>query len=142
MTLSALPPVPPPPSFGPDSRQETFYRTAGCLGAELSKEGGEVHVAATATGYPASAVDLGRLQAEIELALAGLSIDEIRARWSDEVLPWLAAFTRVWVQRRKALHAEIREKGVALTIEAQDDAGYYTYTFDIFPGRPHTDRGR
>lgn len=138
---SVLPSVPPPPSFGPDPRQEIFYRTVGHLSAEFQGKG-EIHVASTATGYPASAVDLGRLQAEIERALAGLTPDEIRARWSAEVLPWLAEFTRNWIQRRKTLQAEIRERGIALTIETQDDSGHYTYAFDVFPGRRHSDLDR
>ena len=138
---STLPPVPPPPSFGPDPRQEIFYRTVGHLSAEL-QEKGEIHVASTATGYPASAVDLGRLQAEIEQALAGLTLDDIRSRWTDEVLPWLAEFTRNWIQRRKTLRAEIRGQGIAFTIETQDDRGHYTYAFDAFPGRRHSGLGR
>ena len=138
---ATLPPVPPPPSFGPDPRQEIFYQTVGRLGAEL-QEKGEIRVASTATGYPASAVDLGRLQTEIEQALAGLTLDEIRSRWDAEVLPWLAEFTRNWIQRRKTLRTEIRGHGIALTIETQDDIGHYTYAFDVFPGRRHSDLGR
>lgn len=129
-----LPAIPPPPCFGPDARQETFYRTVRQL-TERPPEDGEVRVAATDTGYPASAVDLARLQAEIERGLADLSMAEIRSRWTEEILPWLAAFTRAWVQRRKALHADPRGRGIAVRIETQDDFGYYTYAFDIFPGR-------
>ena len=67
--MKELPPIPEPPSLGPDPRQETFYRIVGRLTSALSEVEGEIRATATSTGYPASAVDLGRLKTEIERAL-------------------------------------------------------------------------
>ena len=58
----------------------------------LSHPESEVRVAATSTGFPASAVDLGRLQTEIERAFAGWSSEEIRSRWRSDVFPWISQF--------------------------------------------------
>jgi hypothetical protein len=133
--VNALPPVPEPPSFGPDPRQETFYAIVGRLGAALSEVEGEVRVAATSTGYPASAVDLGRLQSEMERALAGWSSSEIRSRWRDEVFPWISQFTRAWVQRRSILTAKRTRSGIRIVLDTKDDRGYYHYVFEVFLNR-------
>src|SRR5207249_9630100 len=91
-----LPAVPDPPSFGPDPRQEMFYTVIGRLVPALSHPESQVRVAATSTGFPASAVDLGRLQTEIERAFAGWSSKEIRSRWRSDVFAWISRFTRTW----------------------------------------------
>jgi hypothetical protein len=83
-----------------------------------------VRVAATSTGFPASAVDLGRLQTEIERAFAGWSSEEIRSRWRSDVFPWVSQFTRTWVQRRSVLH-------VRIGLDTKDDRGYYHYVFEV-----------
>jgi len=127
-----LPPIPEPPSFGPDPRQETFYAIVGRLGTALSEAGGELRVAATSTGYPASAVDLGRLQSELERALTGWSTREIRTRWRDEVFPWISQFTRAWVQRRSILTAKRTRSGVRIVLDTKDGRGYYHYVFEVF----------
>jgi len=40
-----------------------------------------------------------------------------------------------WVQRCKCIHMELGDVGVTITLDTQDDRGYYTYTFEVFPGR-------
>lgn len=140
--MRMLPPIPEPPSFGPDPRQETFYDIVGNLDSALSGAEGEVRVASTATGFPASAVNLGRLQSEIERALAGWSMKEVRGRWRDEVFPWIAAFTRTWVQRRSILRLTRARSGIRIVLDAKDDYGYYHYVFDVFPNRGTRDAPR
>ncbi len=130
--MRALPVVPDPPVFGPDPRQENFYAIVGRLVPALSDSETEVQVAATATGYPASTVDLGRLQIEVERALAGWSIKEMRARWRDDVFPWICEFTRAWVQRRSLLTAKRTRSGIRIILDTKDDRGYYHYVFEVF----------
>ena len=130
--MRELPPIPEPPSFGPDPRQETFYRIVGRLTSALSGAEGDVRAAATATGYPASAVDLGRLQTEIERALAGWSRRDIRVRWRDEVFPWISGLTRGWVQRRSILTLKRTRTGIRVILDTKDDRGSYHYVFEAF----------
>jgi hypothetical protein len=137
LTGPSLPPVPEPPSFGPDPRQETFYGIVGRLTSALA-EAGEVQVAATGTGFPASAVDLGRLQSEIEFALAGWSSPEVRARWREDVFPWLSRFTRAWVQRRSIFEARRTRTGIRLVLDTKDDRGHYHYVVEAFLNRRAT----
>lgn len=128
--MKALPPIPEPPSFGPDPRQETFYRIVGRFTSALAGVEGEIRAAATSTGYPASAVDLGRLQSEIERALDGWSRHEIRARWRAEVFPWISSLTRAWVQRRSLLTLKRTRLGIRVLLDTKDDRGYYHYVFE------------
>jgi len=104
----------------------------GRLTSALSGVEGEIHTAATSTGYPASAVDLGRLQSEIERALTGWPRKEVRARWRDEVFPWISALTRAWVQRRSILTLKRTRTGIRVIIDTKDDRGYYHYVFEAF----------
>ena len=134
--MNELPPVPEPPAFGPDPRQETFYSVVGRLIPALSDPDGEVRVASTSTGFPASAVDLGRLQSEMERAFAGWSRKEIRFRWRDDVFPWISQFTRAWVQRRSILQARCTRLGIRIVLDTKDDRGYYHYVFEVFLRRP------
>ena len=85
-------------------------------------------------GFPASAVDLGRLQETAEHALRHFTEERLARRW-DEVFDWVRRFLARWVQRRKAL--QIKRHGAAIHVEltTQDDLGYYKYAFDIFPER-------
>ena len=131
MSERELPAVPDPPSFGPDPRQEMFYTVIGRLVPALSHPESEVRVAATSTGFPASAVDLGRLQTEIERAFAGWSSKEIRSRWRSDVFPWISRFTRTWVQRRSVLHAKPIRSGIRIGLDTKDDRGYYHYVFEV-----------
>ncbi len=133
--MNELPSVPEPPSFGPDPRQETFYAVVGRLVPALSDPDSEVRIAATSTGFPAAAVALGRLQSEMERALAGWSSKEIRSRWRDEVFPWISQFTRAWVQRRSMLHATPTRSGIRIVLDTKDDRGYYHYVFEVFLNR-------
>jgi hypothetical protein len=133
--VKELPPVPDPPSFGPDPQQETFYTVVGRLIPALSDADNEVHVAASSTGFPASSVDLGRLQSEIERALGGWSSTEIEARWRDDVFPWISQFTRAWVQRRSILQATRTRSGIRIVLDTKDDRGYYHYVFEAFLNR-------
>jgi len=45
-----------------------------------------------------------------------------------------------WIQRCKAIHFDLGENGVSLTIETQDDRGYYEYKLDVFPQRAGSTR--
>jgi hypothetical protein len=87
-----------------------------------------------ATGFYASAVDLGRLQAALGRGIARLNMAQVEARW-DEIRTWMSGVLRAWVQRYKMVHIERRETGVHVRLETQDDRGYYSYEFDVFPGR-------
>ncbi|HEU4369959.1 MAG TPA: hypothetical protein VFV05_17180 [Methylomirabilota bacterium] len=107
----------------------------GHLTTALSDVEGEVQVAATSTGFPASAVDLGRLQSEMEGALAGWSSKDVRSRWRDEVFPWISRFTRAWVQRRSILTAKRTRSGIRIVLDTKDDRGYYHYVFEVFLNR-------
>ena len=138
--MKPLPPIPVPPSFGPDPRQETFYAIVGRLTAVLEHPDAEIHAAATATGYPASAVDLGRLQAEIERGLDGWSRKEIRARWREDVFPWISQLTRAWVQRRSILTLKRTRDGIRVVLDTKDDLGYYHYVFEVFVNRRRRQR--
>ena len=131
MSARELPPVPDPPSFGPDPRQEMFYSVIGRLVPALSHPETKVRVAATSTGFPASAVDLGRLQTELERAFAGWSSKEIRSRWRSDVFPWISQFTRAWVQRRSILRAKPILSGIRIGLDTKDDLGYYRYVFEV-----------
>jgi len=43
------------------------------------------------------------------------------------------------IQRCKEMNFEFAEHGIRITLETQDDYGYYTYAFDVFPGRTQND---
>lgn len=88
-----------------------------------------------ATGFHAASVDLGRLQEVVGRGLARFDMPLVEERW-DDVLGWIRDVLRGWVQRYKRLKIEKRETGIHIEIETQDDHGYYSYTFDVFPGRP------
>jgi len=89
------------------------------------------------SGFRASAVDLGRLQTVLSRGVARLDVDQIEQRW-DEVFDWMRRVLRGWVQRCKHMKIERRGSGIRVEVEAQDDHGYYSYGFDVFPG----DQGR
>ncbi len=129
-----LPPRPKPPRLPPDERQAVFSRIAGGI-VDAVGEGFEVGVANTASGYPASAVDVGRLKATLESGLEGFGMELLRQRWDDDVAHWLRGTIRSWVQRCKLIRLDKEDEGVRVEIETADDHGYYTYGFDVFPGK-------
>ena len=85
-------------------------------------------------GYHAAALDLGRLQEVLGKGIARFDMTLVELRW-DDVLDWMRAVLRAWVQRYKRLRIERRENGIHVEIDTQDDHGYYSYAFDVFPGR-------
>lgn len=86
------------------------------------------------TGFYASAVDLGRLQTELARGMEHLDATQLEERW-DEVARWLRSALGSWVQRCKHMKLDRREQGIHIELETQDDHGYYSYAFDVFPGR-------
>jgi len=129
-----LPTRPEAPRFPPDERQGRFERIAGRLGEQIGDEM-ELKAANTARGFPASAVDLGRLKEALESALGGFDMTLIRERWDADLSAWMAATVMEWVQRCKTFRFDRRAEGIHVEVETQDDHGYYHYAFDIFPGR-------
>jgi hypothetical protein len=87
-----------------------------------------------ATGFHASAVDLGRLQAALGRGVARLDMAQVEARW-EEVRTWMMGVLRAWVQRYKMVHIERHKTGIHVKLETQDDHGCYSYEFDVFAGR-------
>jgi hypothetical protein len=129
-----LPPVPEPPAGPEDERQQTFARIVGNITGALFSEG-EPRVGNTVTGYRASAVDVGQLQAMIEEAIATWTMEQVRARWEEDLFKWVHRFLRGWVQRCKHMQFDIEDNGIEIRLETQDDRGYYHYKFCAFPGR-------
>lgn len=111
-----------------------FRRIAGAIVDAAGQDFG-VGIANTVSGFPASAVDVGRLKTALESGIAGFSMDLVRQRWDEDVARWLGGTVLSWVQRCKSLRLDKRDNGLRVEIEAQDDLGYYTYGFDVFPGR-------
>jgi hypothetical protein len=67
-----------------------------------------------ASGFHASNLDMGRLQAALGRGIAGLDMRQVASRW-DEVRGWMLGVLRTWVQRYKKLHVERRENASALS---------------------------
>lgn len=126
-----LPRIPTAPRFAPDPRQR---RTSHILGEIARAVESEMVVAGPnlVQGFPASAVDLGRLQDALERGVQRLNAEQIAERW-DEVLTWMRRVIRSWVQRYKMLKIERLEHGIRVEMQTQDDYGYYEYAFDVFP---------
>lgn len=134
-----LPPIPEPPTGLHDERQTTFARIIGGLASQLSNAEVFVSPANVATGYRASALDLGRIQEEIEGALELFDMEQVRSRWDDDLFIWLRRMLLTWIQRCKYLHFDTDgEKGIHIEVQTQDDRGYYEYHLDVFPGRGST----
>jgi hypothetical protein len=130
-----LPAIPTPPVDVPDERQQIFRRIAGGLTGQLLEGHGQVSVANTTQGYRASAVDLGALQKMLGRAIAHFDMTQVRERWDDDLFAWMRSGTFAWVQRCKMLRMTVKENGIRVVLETQDDCGYYQYEFDVFPGR-------
>ena len=126
-----LPRVPRPPDAAADPRQAGARHVIGQLqsSADLLASGPNF-----ATGFWASAVDLGRLQDVLERGLRRFDPASVERRWP-EVERWMHDALRSWVQRRKVVRIERRERGIRVEFTTQDDRGYYDYAFDVFPGR-------
>jgi hypothetical protein len=86
------------------------------------------------TGFHASAVDVGRLQAALEHGLARFDESQVETRW-DELFGWIRRVTRSWVQRCKRMRIERHQSSIRIELETQDDLGYYEYRFDVSPRR-------
>jgi hypothetical protein len=129
-----LPRVPIPPGGRRDPRQTRLAAVVESLSRAL---GDDAHVGTAnfTSGFAASAVDLGRLKDLLEGGIARLDMGQVRARWKADVFEWMRRTIRLWVQRCKLLRFRLRDEGIRVEIETQDDAGYYTYGFDVFPGR-------
>jgi hypothetical protein len=126
-----LPSIPPAPQQPPDERQAKASQIIGGLAGAVEAET-QVAGPNLTTGYYASSVDLGRLQAELGKGVARLKPGQVEERW-DEVFSWMRRLLRVWVQRCKLMKIERRELGIRIELETQDDRGYYNYGFDVFP---------
>ncbi|MBI5533729.1 MAG: hypothetical protein HY898_13495 [Deltaproteobacteria bacterium] len=85
-------------------------------------------------GFHASAVHLGSLQSALARGIARLDRIQVKERW-DEIFEWMQHLIRTWVQRCKMMRVKRRATGIRVELETQDDYGYYTYGFDVFPGR-------
>lgn len=128
--LPRLPKAPRPPA---DPRQSGSAHTIGAIGGIAR---GEMHISGPnlSTGFYASAVDIGRLQAALEHGLARFDETQLETRWS-EIFDWIRRVARTWVQRCKGMRIERRQMGIRIELETQDDLGYYEYGFDVLPRR-------
>lgn len=61
-------------------------------------------------------------------------MDDVRQRWNEDLFRWCVDALTGWVQRRKILNLRLEDNGIHVTMTTQDDRGYYTYEFDVFPG--------
>jgi hypothetical protein len=134
--VTAFPPLPRPPKtprLPVDPRQSS---SAHVIGAVAGPARGEMQVSGPnlSTGFYASAVDIGRLQAALERGLARFDDSQLETRW-DEIFDWIRRVARMWVQRCKRMRIERRQVGIRIELETQDDLGYYEYGFDVFPRR-------
>ncbi|HCH61820.1 MAG TPA: hypothetical protein DFR83_03370 [Deltaproteobacteria bacterium] len=118
-----------------DPRQDLGRRTLGKGTAQLGRRGSSV-MYNLATGMAASAVNLGKLQSLLEGVICELEMPELSERWDDEVRGALQDAVLEWVQRVDAFELEVHDSGVSISLQTQDDYGFYQYGFDVFPGRP------
>jgi hypothetical protein len=128
-----MPRLPPPPRFPPDARQAGAERILGSI-ARLAATTMGVAGPRFTHGFPASAVDLGRLQTALERGLKRFDAAQVEARWQ-EIFRWIVLVIGAWVQRYKELKIERHEQGIRVEMKTQDDLGYYDYAFDVFPRR-------
>lgn len=128
-----MPRTPAAPRLPLDLRQARTRRT---LDAVNSVAGTKMHFVGPnfATGFHASAVDLGQLQAVLAKGVARFDAAQMEERW-EEILDWMKRVLTTWVQRYKHAKIERHENGIRVEFETQDDRGYYSYGFDVFPGR-------
>ena len=129
-----LPRLPAPPRLPFDVRHERTARVISSLAAEVTSAA-QTAGPNFATGFYASAVNAGKLQATLERGLSRFSIEQRDARWKDKIFPWILRVLATWVQRRKHVAIERVDDGIHIELETQDDLGYYRYMFDVFPLR-------
>jgi hypothetical protein len=129
--IPRLPTVPEPPDFGSDPRQQVFLGVAQALSGRT----GAAVSANLTQGFHAARVDLAALKAALESGISEFTKATLSARWEVDVRDWMHALLRSHVQRCKQRTLEQHENGVHVRIETQDDLGYYSYEFDVFPGR-------
>ncbi len=129
-----LPACPEPPHFPPDPRQDRFQAIVGKITGAVG-EGFAFAAANTSNGFPASAVDVGRLKTALEGGLASFDMALVRDRWDTDVFDWLNRTVLGWVQRCKVLSLRPGESGIQVEMETQDDLGHYNYSFDVLPGK-------
>jgi hypothetical protein len=125
---------PEPPHFPPDPRQDRFQAIVGKI-TGAAGEGFAFAAANTSNGFPASAVDVGRLKTALEGGLASFDMALVRDRWDTDVFDWLNRTVLGWVQRCKVLGLRPGESGIQVEMETQDDLGHYNYSFDVLPGK-------
>ena len=117
-----------------DPRQDIGRRTLGKGTAQLGRRGSSVQYN-LATGMSASGVNLGKLQSLLEGMICEFDMGELSERWDDDVRSALQDAVLEWVQRVDAFELELHDSGVSISLQTQDDYGFYQYGFDVFPGR-------
>lgn len=132
--IPKLPRVPPPPEAGRDERQGTFEGIAGRLGDAMGDRMA-ISAANTSRGFPASRVDLGRLQAGLEEGLKRFDMKVVRSRWDVDVAGWMTRLLTSWVQRSEGIRFRLARIGVHVRLETQDDRVCCRHELDVFPGR-------
>ena len=130
-----LPAAPFPPRFPPDPRQRTRNRIVGAISSQLSDGETELVADTGVTGYPASGVNLGRIKDVLEEALGRFGRAALQDRWERDVQGFVLSVLHAWVQRAKHVKADLRDNGVVIEIETQDDHGFYHYRFDVLAAR-------
>src|SRR2546428_5172992 len=112
--------TPPPPRSRFDPRQANVARIVGAL---LDAVGGSAGTRPTnlATGFRASAVDVGRVKAIVEAGIAAFDMHQVKARWKRDVRAWMVGTLRAWVQRCKLIRLRPREAGIRVELQTQDD---------------------
>ena len=129
-----LPPIPDPPSLGPDDRQATFSQIVAGLASGLTSAEGSFAAANVFRGFRASAVDLGTLQEVLSTGLAPFDMAQVRERWNEDLFDWMRRVVMTWIQRCKETRFDLESNGVRISLVTQDDRGYYRYELDVFPG--------
>jgi hypothetical protein len=131
--MPAFPPLPAistAPQTGADPRQSRARAIIGNVHNALGASAPAIAV----RGYHAAAVNVGEIQGKLETCLKRFDEAKLESRW-DEILAWTSDFLRVWVQRCKEMRIERHGPALHVCVTAQDDLGYYTYHFDVFPAR-------
>ena len=97
MPFPPLARTPPPPRSRFDPRQANVARVVGAL---LDAVGGSAGArpANLATGFRASAVDVGRVKAIVEAGIAAFDMHQVKTRWKRDVRAWMVGTLRAWVQ--------------------------------------------
>ena len=124
-----LPPIPEPPSFGPDPRQEQFYQEVGRLLEDVCEHDGLEVVGLTDwTGFPAACPDLGKVSDLIHQAFGHWPEEALKTHWAAAVMPWINHLLSVWVQRvRRREMRLLPGRIVELFLMTRDDRGDYSF---------------